>query len=50
MTKSQAERWDALRTRLRDTPQLSKTPSEAMALLGEMRTQAQGLRSNNPKE
>ena len=50
MSKAQAGRWDALRAHLRDVPQLSKTPSDAMALLGDARTQAQGLRFNNPKE
>lgn len=50
MTEAQLARWDAFRSRLRDVPQVAETPADAMALLGDMRTEAQGLRVNNPKE
>lgn len=50
MTKAQAGRWDALRAQLRDLPQVESIPAKAMARLGELRTNVQGLRANNPKE
>lgn len=49
MTEAQAARWDALRARLRDVPQQTSTPEDALALLGEIRIEAQGLRFNNPE-
>lgn len=50
MTEAQAARWDAIRARMRDVPQAAETPDEALALLGDLRTEVQGLRLNNPKE
>lgn len=50
MTDAQAANWEALRAQLRDVPQTADTPDAALALLGDLRLQAQGLRTNNPKE